>query len=306
MKLGLENKMQTIIAGYKANCTANQEAIKAVLDPFKTLSYAARFTPEGMREEIKEQMSEVNASWKKYDITVNQAARTAVAGARDAVRKALNMKEKSKPADYSTKIANARAFLKDELDSVEVGSSGFLTADQARELDETMHLILKDFIDDYDTMKLFRKMVERKVPVTGSIDGSTPFPKTFGKMIKADSIMNTLDQLDEITESLFLHKRNGGQEYLKSGNQTFYVPEDGYSEMAEEQAASDLAVIADDLADMIDSEGVAGSATNTPVKADVISINPPDDVTNPSNDVTNTPVKADVVSTNSPDDVTNK
>lgn len=256
MKLELEAKTKTIIDGYHANSQTQQAAIEAVYEPFKTPSYAARFTDDGIREEIKEQVDEINKGWKQYDQTLNQTMKATVDKARADLMNAMGIREADKPDDYSVKIANARAFLKDELDSVDF-ANGVPTPSQAAEMDDTMHLILKDFIDDYDTMKLFKKMVERKTPVNGAFNGETLFPKTFGKMGKAESILNTLSELDEATENIFLHKRSGGREAFRYHNMPFFVPDDGYSEMAEEQAIADLSVILDDLADNIDSEGVA-------------------------------------------------
>ena len=253
MKLGLKDRIQKIIEAYKANMTSQQEEIKGILEPFKVPSYASRFTTDGLKETIKEQMDVVIGNWKKYDTTLNQQVKEVIAAAKENFLKALGLgADAKKPADYATRIANAREFLKDELGVLP--AEAVLDANAASDLDDTMHTILKDFIDDYDTMKLFKNMVQRKVANFTGADGECIFPKTFGKMTKVDSIMNTLEEMDGLAEMLFLHERDI-QNYLAYQGLFFGYPVDRYSEVADEQSMIDGATILDDLADHLDSEG---------------------------------------------------
>ena len=253
MKLGLKDKIQKIIDAYKANMTIQQDEIKGILDPFKVPSYASRFTIDGLKETIKEQMDVVIGNWKKFDMTLNQQIKEVIASAKADFMKSLGLDAPAqKTADYATRIANAREFLKDELDSIEADT--IFDAASAADLDDTMHTILKDFIDDYDTMKLFRKMVQRKVNNFVDANGECVFPKTFGKLTKIDSIMNTLDEIDATAESLFLHDRDV-QNYLAYQGLFYGFPVDRYSEDVDEQSMIDGATILDDIADHLDSLG---------------------------------------------------
>ena len=252
MKLGLKDKIQKVIDAYKANMTSQQNEIKGILEPFKTPSYAARFTADGLKETIKEQMDVVIGNWKKYDITLNQQVKELLASTKENIFKAVGLEDAKKPADYATRIANAREFLKDEIDVLPADAT--LVGDGASELDETMHNILKDFIDDYDTMKLFKNMVQRKVANFVNASGECIFPKTFGKLTKIESIINTLDEMDGFAEMLFIYERDV-QNYLAYQGNFFGYPVDKYSEVADEQSMIDAAIILDDLADHIDSEG---------------------------------------------------
>lgn len=253
MKLGLKDKIQKIIDAYKANMTSQQEEIKGILDPFKVPSYASRFTIDGLKETIKEQMDVVIGNWKKFDMTLNQQIKEVIASAKADFMKSLGLDAPAqKTADYATRIANAREFLKDELDSIEADT--IFDAASAADLDDAMHTILKDFIDDYDTMKLFRKMVQRKVNNFVDANGECVFPKTFGKLTKIDSIMNTLDEMDATAESLFLHDRDV-QNYLAYQGLFYGFPVDRYSEDVDEQSMIDGATILDDIADHLDSLG---------------------------------------------------
>ena len=129
-------------------------------------------------------------------------------------------------------------------------------------LDAELHSILKDFIDDFDTMNKFKKMVERKIPNFINSTGDCIFPNTFGKWASVKSIMNTLEDLEAAAEMLFIHKRTDSQEVIKIQGLGFAMPMDGYSEANDEQMIVDAAVILDGLANNIDIDGqsnVSGS-----------------------------------------------
>ena len=66
MKLGLKEKIQKIIDSYKENVKTQQDAIVAVLEPFKVPSYVDRFTADGLKATIKEPMDEILSNWKKW------------------------------------------------------------------------------------------------------------------------------------------------------------------------------------------------------------------------------------------------
>ena len=263
MKLGLKDKIQKIVDAYKANMTSQQDEIKGIIDPFKVPSYESRFTFDGLKETIKEQLDVVNGNWKKFDKTLNQQVKEVIAAARDSFKKALALEKTSqKPADYATRIANAREFLKDELEDYTADT--IFSDKEAAKLDETMHIILKDFIDDCDTMKLFKKMVQRKAFNFINSDGGCIFPKTFGKLHKVESIMNTLDEMDATAEMLFLHERDI-QNYFAIRGLFYGFPVDRYAEGVDEQTMIDCSVILDDLADHLDSEGQS-SVSDTSVQ----------------------------------------
>lgn len=250
MKLGLESKVKTLVDGYNTNADAQRQVIRGILEPFKVPSYAMRFTTEGLQATIKEQMDGVMKNWKQYNKTLNQTLKTDVAAAKKSLLKSLGLKS-DKGADAG-KIANARAFLKDELDMMDAGQ--VLNAEQAAALDDTMHMILKDFIADYDTMCLFLKMVEKK---TTTVDGNgvTIFPKTFGRVFKVRNAVESIASIEADAEMLFIREMTDSDEYIRINGLVFSLPMDTYSEKAAEKAVLDNAAFLDDFADHIDSEG---------------------------------------------------
>ena len=257
MKLNTKNKIQTIIDGYKANCASQGAEIEKILEPFKVPGYANRFTQEGLRQTIKEQMDVVLADWKKYDTTLNQQVAAIIAAAKKDIMKALNVPKVNRPADYAIKIANAREFLKMELDGQDATNPSH---SDMKDFDAALFLILKDFVDDYDTMKLFAKMVESKFMIYDAMTGECGLPKTFGKMMKMEGIMNTVNEMESISVMLFLSTRTDFKEVIRINGSVYGVPVDGYGQNVDLENIINNATILDGLADEIDSEGQSETA----------------------------------------------
>ncbi len=90
MKLGLKDRIQQVIDGYKANMKVQQDSIAAVIEPFKEPSYASRYTENGLKETIKEQTDAIIPDWKKYNLTLNQQVKELIASARTNLFSELN------------------------------------------------------------------------------------------------------------------------------------------------------------------------------------------------------------------------
>ena len=207
MKLGLEDKINNLIKAYKEYGKAQGDAIKAVLEPFKVPSYVSRFTQEGLVTEIKESMDAILSDWKKYDKVLNDQVAAVVDSAKKELMSAIHLNQVDKSADYAVRIANAREFMKMELES---------DCSDVAKLDAALFPILKDFADDYDTMKRFAKMVEIKAHIpAANASGEPSLPKTFGKMMKVDSIMNAINEVEEAAAMLFIHARTRVNEVIR-------------------------------------------------------------------------------------------
>ncbi len=247
MKLGLKDKIDNLIKAYKEYGKAQGDAIKAVLEPFKVPSYVSRFTQEGLVTEIKESMDAILSDWKKYDKALNDQVAAVVDSAKKELMPALHMNQVDKSTDYAVRIANAREFMKLELES---------DCSDVTKLDAALFPILKEFIDDYDTMKRFAKMVEIKAHIPSvNASGEPSLPNTFGKMMKVDSIMNAINEVEEAAAMLFIHARPNIDEVVRIHGAIYGVPVDGYDEFADEENIKVNATILDALADKIDSEG---------------------------------------------------
>ena len=252
MKLGLKDKIDNLIKAYQAYGGDQADAIKKVLEPFKVPSYVNRFTQEGLEQTIKEGMDDILSNWKKYDKALNDQVAAAVASAKKELMTALHMNEVRKESDYAIRIANAREFMNLELDNDSVAND----AKAIKKLDEALFPILKEFIDDYDTMKKFAKMVEIKTKISmTTASGEPTFPKTFGRTMKVDSIMNAVGEVEESAAMLFIHAKPYVNEVIRIHGAIYGVPADGYDEFSDEENIKVNATILDVLADNIDNEG---------------------------------------------------
>lgn len=262
MKLGLKDKIDNLIKVFQAKEKEKADEIKKVLEPFKVPSYVNRFTQEGIEQTIQEGMSGILSSWKDYDKVLHDMVVAAVASAKKELMEDLHINQVNKSADYAIRIANAREFMNMELerefkDNVEKENEH----KAIKKLDDALFLILKDFVDDYDTMKLFARMVEIKTHVpAANASGEPCLPKTFGKMMKVDSIMNALNEVEAAATMLFIHERHDIDEVIRIHGAIYGVPVDGYSEKADEENIKINATILDALAEKIDSEGQDSAA----------------------------------------------
>ena len=245
MKLELREKIKTIMESYKENKQVQETAIKDMLEPYKTKGH--RYTVDGLRQEIGEQMETIISDWKKYDIVLNQQVNTVIEEAKKNLLKATGTTVKNRPVDYATSISNAIQFVKIALEDADTVTVPVM--------DEELHSILKDFVEDYDTMKRFRKMVEQKYPGFIDSNGKCIFPKTFGKLSKVANIMNTLEEMEAAAEMMFIYNRTDSNEVIRIQGLTFAIPMDGYSEMESEATVENCSVILDGLAEEFNKDG---------------------------------------------------
>ncbi|WP_317853952.1 hypothetical protein [Chakrabartyella piscis] len=253
MKYTLADQVKNLITAYNENSTIQGDAIKAVLEPFKVPSYANRFTPDGLRKTIGEAMTAIMEDWKGYDTLLNQKLKLLLETVTEQAKKDLLLDDVKTPADYAARIANAREFLKMELDDERY--AGKITPTDAKEIDTELHCILKDVIYDYNTMKQFKKMIETKVITFNGYNGDTIFPKTFGQFCKVESVMNALAELNADAESLFTSKRTPGADIIRINGNGYSIPIDAYSHDVGVENIVNNATIFDYLINSINDDG---------------------------------------------------
>jgi uncharacterized protein (DUF952 family) len=233
MNLELLKKISAIIAAYKGSTDEMIAAIKKVFERFigeNGINANAMYKPEYIRETIKKEMDAALEENKKLNKLYNQQIKNIIEGAKKQMLPVLN-KQVQKPADYAMKINNALQLLAIEGDGI---------------TDESAFDILKDFMEDNDQMRIFKRVIGKHVELETST-GGTLFPKTFGKLNQVESILNTLAEMEAIAENIFLHKKQSGQTYTINSVQ-YILPMDGYGETTDELAIVDYATIIDNIA----------------------------------------------------------
>lgn len=252
--------VQKLLNAYRTHCDDKGQEIKDTLAPYAIPAYCNRFTAEGLRLTIREQMKTIMEDWKQYDTLLNQKLKVLVENINTQVKNDLHIGEMQKGTDYPTRVANAREFLKMELDAENDPLAPHLSPDEISKLDTTMYFILQDFVNDFNTMKLFAQMVEKlilkkKVPSFVDAEGTCIFPKTFGTYCKHASIMNVLVELAADAKPLFLYKRIDGNEVIRYKGFAYAVPMDTYAEEDGERTIIANATILDSLMEKVNTEG---------------------------------------------------
>lgn len=252
MKLELANKIQAVIDDYHNNSDTHTKAMKSIVNPYRITDNAKIYTKGGLKQRINGELYDVLSAWKNTDTILNQKMNETIASAKDTFMKKVSIdRTKDGSVDYSIKINNAIQFLKMELESKKHNTN--TGNDTASKFDIELYHILKDFVDDYATMRMFKKMVETKIDTFVNVDGTCRYPQTFGKFMRFESIMNSFEELENLGSKVFLYDRvaNGS---LVTANHLTFVKEyiDGYSERFTENLMIETATIIDGLIEEIE------------------------------------------------------
>ena len=226
----LVKKIQVIIDAYHANSEQLAKEIKRIVEEWGVEVNAYKL--EYIQEQIRNEVAAARSNAEKLNKVYNQKLKVILDEAKKTVLPEL--KKTSKPSDYATQVNNALQFLMIEAEQIN---------------DDTAYMILKDFIDDLDQMKLFKNVIGKRVDLIDP-NGNTTFPKTFGKLNKVEMVMNTFDEMESIANMLFIYPREDGETYIMNG-QAYSVPVDSYEQMVDEESIIGFAEIVEDYAKTI-------------------------------------------------------
>lgn len=229
MKIELESKIKDLIEGFRGSVITLNDDIKAAVDKWQGFARENGHDPAMFQKSAFKEIDTAREDAKKYGVLLNQKLRLTVEDAKQR----LIPEPTTKPADYAAKTGNALQFLSYQLDTL---------------TDEAAFAILKDFTDDYDQMQLFRGFIESRRKMVGA-NGEKLFPKTFGKLDNLETMSNALNEIEQISEDLFIHIAEG--ETLTFGNTGVPLVIVTYEEIEGEQnilkLAKDIEKMAADL-----------------------------------------------------------
>ena len=177
MKTEIKKKIQQIIDSYN---TAKRDIVEKI-EQWKNDTI---YSDEYKNEKIKE----LEADAASYDALFNNKVKEVIA----EEKKAIIGEPESKPADYQVQISNALKFIELAGDK--------LTDDQA-------YNILKPFQKDYETMQLFKSVVDGLAKDDG-VFGAFKFDKTFGKTNRIMNLAESFEFAEKTSVNLFDFKEN--------------------------------------------------------------------------------------------------
>jgi hypothetical protein len=175
MKTEIKSKVQKLIESYN-------EVKKDITEKINAWKTDVIYSLDYREEKIKELEDQA----LQLDDLFNKKIKELIVKERESI---IGEPEKT-PADYQIQISNALKFL--EL------AGEKLTDDQA-------YNILKPFVTDFETMALFKPVVEG-LSKKGGLDIWNQFNKTFGKTEKFIVILNNFRVAEETADGLFNFK----------------------------------------------------------------------------------------------------
>lgn len=195
----LKEQISDTILAYKKNREDAEASVEKIIENYKKNpelfeKYQPQYKIQAFKEAVDKETKPIIEDAKKTDIVLNQKVKAII----DEKKKEVLPKQKEKPADYALKISNALKYL--EIEGKKL-------------TDETAFNILKDFMDDYDQMKLFKQVIKRQlnIEVFENMDGTARFPQTFGNFNKIQMLLNTFDEIEKISNTLFLTYKDAQQ-----------------------------------------------------------------------------------------------
>ena len=192
MKIDLVSKIKDLVDAHRTNDEQCIEAMAAVLEKWKSPELANKYTREFIAQAMQEELDETLTSSVNVDVVLNQKLKAIIAKAKEQLMP-VYFKDLDKPADYAVQVSNALKFLEYEDDEL---------------TDESAYIILKPFLDDYEQMRLFKNVIQKKVNIIDGYGKST-LPKTFEKLKNIEMFMNILSEIEMLLNSFSFIQKDG-------------------------------------------------------------------------------------------------
>lgn len=207
-------KIQEIIEAYHGSNEIMENEIEVLVKAWGNQINA--YKSDYIKEQIREGVKTTLESSKNLNKVYNQKIINLIDETKKKVLPNL-IGKKERAADHAAQVNNALQLLRTEEDDLE---------------DEIAFMYLKDFEDDVEQMRIFKRFIAKKVEMVDAL-GNTTFPKTFGKLNEVELILNTINELESIANMLFIHPKSDGQTLIVNG-QGYSIPVDGYEQMEDE------------------------------------------------------------------------
>lgn len=236
MAIELKKKIEEIIQAHRTNNETLNATMKRTVEQFFSPGGLNTYKKEFISEQVQKDFADARKEAEQVDSLLNKKLKAVIEAAKKAMIPEYFKKADRSP-DFAAKVSNALQFLMLEDD---------LT-------DEVAYLILKDFIDDYDQMLLFRRAIAKKKALVDA-SGNTTFPRTFGKLNQMEAVLNLFNEIETMANNLFLHPRSEGETYIFN-NRMFSTLVDGYQEGYDEKYILEYAETLDRISNKINGEG---------------------------------------------------
>lgn len=237
MAIELKKKIEELIQSHRENTDNMNAAMKATIEQFYSPGGLNTYKKDFISEQVQKDFADARKEAELVDSLLNKKLKAVIEAAKKAMIPEY-FKQADRSPDFGSRVANALQFLMLEDDDL---------------TDESAYLILKDFIEDYDQMLLFKRVIQKKVSIIDSY-GKTTFPRTFGKLNQMEVVLNLFNEIETMANNLFLHPRSEGETYIFN-NQMFATLLDGYQEGYDEKYILEFADKLDRISNKVNGEG---------------------------------------------------
>ena len=230
----LKEKIEEVVNAFRINNEEGEKEIRKIIEKYvANPSIFSKFQPqykiEAFKEAVDIETKPISEGIEKTNILYNQRIKAIIAEEKENILP----KPKEKSVDYTVRVSNALKYLEIEGEELK---------------DETAFEILKDFVDDYEQMKLFKQVIKRQLHRDlENAEGKNIFPNTFGNFSKIERLLNTFDEMELIANVLFLKSHPHSEMYIFD-NAMIQLPLlslPGYEELTNEDEILKLAEIID-------------------------------------------------------------
>jgi len=217
MALELKKKIEELIQAHRENTDNMNATMKATIEKFYSPGGLNTYKKDFISEQVQKEFADARKEAELVDSLLNKKLKAVIEAAKKEMLPEYFKKAERSP-DFAAKVSNALQFLTLEDDDL---------------TDEVAYLILKDFLDDYDQMLLFKRVIAKKKALVDAF-GNTTFPRTFGKLNQMEAVLNLFNEIETMANNLFLHPRSEGQMYIFN-KQMYSTLVDGNQEMQDEK-----------------------------------------------------------------------
>lgn len=231
----LKEKIENVVIAFQQNNEEAEKNIRKIIEgycanPSTFKKFQPQYKIEAFKEAVDAETKPISENVDKTNKLFNQKVKAIIAEEKENIIP----KPKEKSGDYAIRVSNALKYLEIEGNELK---------------DENAFEILKDFVDDYEQMKLFEQVIKRnlKTDMLTDIEGKHIFPKTFGNYNEVKMLLNTFDEMETIANVLFLKSKPHSEMYIFD-NAKIMLPLlslPGYTELANEDEIIKLAEIID-------------------------------------------------------------
>lgn len=184
------------------------------------------YTDEAFIEVLDGQMSALKVEFETNAQAINFRINEIIKN-----EKAKHFKKNDSRSDKAAQVSNALRFL-------EIEGSGID--------DEKAFLILKDFMDDVDTMTLFKNVIEKQLDPNSKEDIQL-FNKTFGQYNEKVALLNTFHQMEAIAKDLFTRPLTTIQHSILRGREFVHQHCSSYTDTVDQGTLIDLGEIIENM-----------------------------------------------------------